>query len=101
VVTYPSSASPQFPWNQDLEVFLAGAERGQLEPEDVQPVIEIAAEGSLLHACLDVAVGRRDDGRLDFDLPFSSQAAKAPILDRFQPLDLELERHRGGDLSRR
>jgi hypothetical protein len=75
------------------EVFAALAQRRQVEPEHVEPVVEVLPEELLLHHLREVAVGRRDDAGVHGDLLRAADGTHLALLERAQELHLQRQRH--------
>ena len=72
---------------------LRGAlERRQRKRHDFQPVEQIAAEGAVGDRLLEVAIGRRDQPKVDAHGPCAADAFELTILEHAQQLGLEFER---------
>src|SRR2546423_11874053 len=78
---------------QNRYVFLSLAQRRQVDVDDVQAVVEVLAETSLLHHLLQIAVGRGDDADVDLDRLHAAEAHELALLDDTQQLRLRLERN--------
>ena len=76
-------------------VFLAVAQRGHHDRENVQAVIKILAELPGLHHLDHVAVGGRDQADVDLDRAARADRVDLALLDRTQELHLHVERQFG------
>ena len=65
---------------------------GQVDRDDVEPVVQVLAEPAGVDLVEQVAVGRRDDPRVDLDGPGVADPLELPLLQDPQQLDLELGR---------
>ncbi len=76
-----------------LDILAALAQRGHLEREDVQAMIEVIAQLALAHGLARIAVGGRDDAHVGLDRAAGADAHQRPGLEHAQQAHLELERH--------
>ena len=65
---------------------------GQIDVDDVQPVVEILTEPALVHHMPKIAVGRGDDPDVDLDRFHSAQAHELALLHDAQQLGLRVWR---------
>lgn len=72
---------------------LAQGRQGNLD--HVQPVIEIVAEGALLHHGRQVLVGGRHHADVHLDLLAAAHTLELPFLQNAQQLDLQVRRQLG------
>src|SRR3990167_4807496 len=72
-------------------------ERREDDVDDVEPVVEVAAELPARHRLLQVPVGRRQDANVDRDRRRGADAPDLALLERAEQLDLD-RRRRLGDL---
>src|SRR5262249_27849536 len=73
--------SPQKGLREERDISRALAKRGDMKRDDVQPVIQIRAEGAGLLGRIQIAIRGRDDPGVD---PDRARAAHALELARFQ-----------------
>ena len=78
--------------DQRRDVVLPLAQRRQVDVDDVQPVVEVLAEAALVHHLLEVAVGGRDDARVDADRLHAAEPHELALLHHAQQLGLRLVR---------
>src|SRR4051794_7585692 len=81
--------------DQQGHVFLAIAQRRQLEREHVQPVVEILAELAGAHGVGRVLVGRGNHPHVDALLLTAAQTPERPLLQDAQQLHLRRRLHLG------
>jgi len=62
-----------------------------LDAHDLEPVVDVLAEGSLAHHRVEVAVRRRDDAHVDAAALRATHAADLVVLQHAQELDLKSE----------
>src|SRR5262245_10211361 len=74
------------------DVAAAAAQRRHLDPDDVQPVIEVVAELALTAERQEVAIGRRHDAYVDVDGLVAADALEGVGLE--EPQELHLGRRR-------
>ena len=82
---------------EEGDVFLAAAERRELEGDDVEAVEEVFAEAALFDGLLEVDVGGGDDADVDLDLLVAAHVHEAAVLEDAQDLGLHVHAH-GADL---
>ena len=75
------------------DVVASIAERGDLQLDDVEAVVEVLAEGLLADHRREIAVRRRDDAHRDRLFARGAERAHGPLLQRAQEARLHLERH--------
>src|SRR3569623_1995066 len=75
------------------DVSRASAQRRHRDRDDEAPEVQIFAEPLLLDLGLEIAVGRRDDARLERHFFITADRADLALLDDAQQLDLHLDRH--------
>ena len=75
------------------EIFATFAQRGKLELDDLEAIVEILAEAALLDLLLEIAVGRGDDPHIDLDAARAPDPLELPLLQDPQHLGLGLGRH--------
>ena len=68
------------------------AQRRHLDGEDLEPEVEVLAEGALAHHLRQVAVGGRDDAHVDAFALSSADASDLVVLEHAQQLHLHSER---------
>ena len=78
--------------DQHRDVLGALAERRQVQRDDVQPVIEVAAEMADADLLVEIAVGRGDDARVDRNGFRRADGDDFAVLQRPQELDLRRRR---------
>ena len=83
--------------DEERDVFLALAQRRQLDGEDVQAVVEILAQLAAADGFGRIDVGRGDDPHVDLLLLAAAEAPELALLQHPQQLDLR-RRHHLGDL---
>ncbi|ALC15448.1 hypothetical protein DSOUD_0660 [Desulfuromonas soudanensis] len=66
---------------------------GEKDRDDLDPVIEVVAEGFIFHPLDEVLVGRRDDPHVDLDVLGAADAAEGALLEDSQELGLHAEVH--------
>ena len=66
------------------------AQGRHVDVDDVEPVVEVLAEGSLADLLLEVAVGRGDDAHVDLDRLLAADALELALLEHAQDLDLHV-----------
>ncbi len=71
----------------------ARAQRGERDLDDGEPVVEVLAEGALVDAAGEVAVGGGDEAHVDGAGRGGADAADGARLDGAEQLGLERERH--------
>src|SRR6185312_6779175 len=76
---------------EGIEVFETLAQRRQLDADDVDAVIEVAAELAARHLVLEVAVGGEEHAGAGADLLASAEAEEAAVLQQLQQLVLQAE----------
>ena len=74
---------------QSRNVFLAPAQRRQLQPDDVDAVKEVLTELALLDQRRQVAVGRGEDARTGLERLGAAQRLVGALLQDAQQLDLQ------------
>jgi len=84
--------APQEELDQDRDVVAALAKRGEVDRDDVEPVVQVLTEPTGVDLAEQVAVGRRDDPSVDLDRPGVADPLELPLLQDPQQLDLELGR---------
>jgi hypothetical protein len=82
---------------EERDVFLAAAERWELEGDDVEAVEEVLAEAAFLDGLLEVDVGGGDDADVDLDLLVAADVHEAAVLKDAEDLGLHVHAH-GADL---
>jgi hypothetical protein len=75
------------------DVAAAGAQRGHLEADHVDAVVEVLAEPALLDLGLEIAVGRAHHPGRERQLVVAADRPDRALLQHAQQLDLHLERH--------
>lgn len=80
-------------FRQRDDIIPAGAQRRQLQVDDVDAVIEVAAEPALVYHLGKITVGRGDDADIEVDLLARADALKLIFLQNAQQLRLGEERH--------
>src|SRR5918996_2446030 len=75
------------------DVLLALAERGHVDVDHVQPVVEVLAELPVVNPLGEVAVRRRDHADVDLDRHVRSDPLELALLENAQQLGLRAERH--------
>ena len=83
--------------DQRGDIFLALAQRRQHDVDHVQPVVQVLAEGALVHALLQVVVGGRQDAHVHAHRFGGAQGDEFLLLDDAQQLGLHVRRN-GADL---
>ena len=78
-------------------VFAAGAQRRQVDGDDVEAVEEVFAEAAVAHRLAQVDVGGGDDAHVHLNLLNAAQVHEAAVLQHAQDLGLRVHAH-GGDL---
>ena len=78
---------------QQRDVLRPVLEVRQRDRDDVQPVVEVLAEGPLLDGLLEVPVGGGDHPDVDLDGPGAPDALDLPLLEGPEDLRLEVEPH--------
>ncbi len=78
---------------QHGHVFVALAQRGQAQADDVEAVEQILAEGAVAHALLQVLVGGGDDAHMCLDGLVAAHAVEMPVRQHTQQARLQVERH--------
>ncbi len=74
-------------------VFAAGAERRQLQADDVQAIEKVFAEAAFAHGLLQVDVGCGDDADVDLDLLHAAKVHEAAVLQDAEDLCLHIHAH--------
>src|SRR5690554_5011900 len=77
----------------DDRILAALPEWGQMKIHDVEPVVEILAEGPLFDHFGKIAMGRRDDPNIDRLGTIGAHALHHPLLERTKKLHLKVEGH--------
>src|SRR5258708_18256281 len=77
---------------EELAIAVTLAQRRYPNWNDVQPKQEVFAEFPILHALLQIAVGCRDDPRIELDYLSATEPAMLLLLQCAQQLDLERKR---------
>jgi hypothetical protein len=85
-------AAPEKVLGELGDVFAALAQRGHLDANDIQSVVEILPKLAGLHVVLDDAVGRREDAHVDVHLGARTDASDLSLLEHAEELHLELRR---------
>ena len=75
------------------DVVAAGAQRGDREVNDVEPVEEVLAEPAGGHLDGEIPIRRRDHLNVDGDRPGRPDGRHLALLQRAKELRLEVERH--------
>ena len=78
---------------QKLNVRHPAAQRRQYESEDVEPIVEILAEGVLAHGFLKVLVRRGDDAHRHRTARLAADAGHLAVLEQAQERNLRVHRH--------
>ena len=69
-------------------IFLALAQRRNVDGHDVEAVIKVLAEGSLLQRGAQIAIGGGEQADINLDGARAAQALKFALLEHAQKLDL-------------
>jgi hypothetical protein len=69
---------------QQQDIRFALPQRRHVDGKHVQPVIQVAAEGILLHGLLQVLVGGRDDAHVHLEGPVPADPLEFPLLQNAQ-----------------
>ncbi len=77
---------------QRQNVFLALAQRADMQRQHVEAEHQVGAEAALGHLLLQVAVGRGDDAHVQLDLAAPAEALHALLLQHAQQLGLQPQR---------
>ena len=77
---------------QQGNVFAPLAQRGQVNLNHVEAVIEVLSESLLSHFLRQVFVGGSDDSHFGFDFLSASQAIEAALLQHAQQIGLQFGR---------
>src|SRR5262249_33833984 len=88
----PGSLLLQEVGGQERDILDPIAERGQIDPDHVQPVEQVGAESSLLDLVLEDLVAGRDDPDGDLDRLGPADALELPGLQDAKQLGLEARR---------
>src|SRR5207253_3689410 len=75
------------------DVLRAIPQRRERDREDVQPVVEVVAEGPGRHHLREISVGRRDESDVDSFGARAAEPFELLLLEHAQQLRLELERN--------
>lgn len=78
--------------NEGRNVFLAFAQGGHLDRENVETIEQVLAEIARRHLFGQIAVGRRNDANIHLDRAFGTDRIDFAFLQRAQQLDLHVER---------
>jgi hypothetical protein len=76
------------------DVVAALPQRGQVDDDDGEPVVQVLAKAARAHRLRQVGVRRREDPDVHVERAQRAEPADALLLDRLQELPLEVERHR-------
>ena len=79
--------------NQGRNVFLVFPQRRHVNIEDIEAVVEIAAQFASRHGLVGNLIRGREHADIDRSLHFASQAAQFAILQNAQQLGLRSDRH--------
>src|SRR5882672_2577948 len=74
---------------QKHDVGAARAEWRDVDPDDVQPEVEVLPEASLLDGFLEIPIRRRDDPDVEGDLPIATHRSHGVLLERSEQLRLK------------
>src|SRR5690606_27987206 len=80
---------------EQRDVIVAIAERRQVQRDDVQPVVQVAAERAATDLLVEIAIRRRDDAHVDVDGLRRADGYDLALLQRAQQLHLQRGRHLG------
>jgi hypothetical protein len=75
------------------DIDLAFAERGQVDGDDTEPVVEVLSEEPLVDAALEILVGGGDDAGIAGDEFVPADAVEGAVLDEAQELGLQVGAH--------
>src|SRR5206468_4344353 len=91
----PERARVLFPEvvREERDILAPLSERGQLDVEHVEAVVEILAKGPIRESALHVAVRGRDDANINPPGFLGAHGADFPALKRTEELHLDRERH--------
>ena len=78
-------------------IFAAGAQRGQVDGDDVEAIEEVFAEAALADFLAQIDVGGGEDADVDLNLLDAAEVHEAAVLEDAQNLGLGVHAH-GGDL---
>ncbi len=81
---------------EQRNVFAAGAQRRQVDGDDVEAVEEILAEAAVAHRLAQIDVGGGEDAHVHLDLLNAAEMHEALVLQHAQDLGLRVHAH-GGD----
>ena len=87
-----SAASASSTRAERQHVVAALAQRRHVQLDDLEPVVEVLAEGAARDAVGEVAVGGRDDAHVDPPVLVLADAPDLPLLQHAQQLDLHARR---------
>src|SRR5262245_46550511 len=79
--------------DQEREVFGPVAQRAEHHRDDIEPVVEVLAEGPVADLRLQILVRGCQDPDVHLDGPVPAHALELPLLQDTQDLRLRLERH--------
>ena len=85
----------QQPLRQRQNIFAAFAQRRDAQRDHVEAVVEILAKVMRGDFGFEVAIGRRDDSRVDVDRALAADALEVLLLQKAQKLGLERWRQVG------
>ena len=75
------------------DVHLPFGEAWYLDREDIDPVIEVSAEGTVIDARLNVLVGGADKAEINIDLVIAANPLNGAVFQYAQQLGLQRQRH--------
>ena len=82
---------------EQRNVFAAGAQRRQVDGDDVEAVEKIFAEAAIAHGLAQIDVGGGEDAHIHLNLLNAAEVHEAAVLQHAQNLGLRVHAH-GGDL---
>src|SRR4029453_9264447 len=81
--------------DEERDVLAPGAQRGQGEREDVEPVVQILAKAAVLEAARGLLVGGGEHAHVHLDLRAAADPLERPVLEDPEELGLERRAHLG------
>ena len=79
--------------DQDRDVLAPLAERRQADGDDLEPVVQVAAERALFDRFLEIAIGGGEDADVDLDRRVGADAGDLAVFDHPEEFDLRGQRH--------
>ena len=80
-------------FHQQRNIFLTLPQRGEIDGDDIQAIVEIVAELSFLDQLLEIHVGGRDDAHVNLNLLYTTQVHELSVLEHAQDFGLRVHGH--------